>query len=48
VRLYLVENPLREVVKHGNLHCIEEVGLQEVAQDTENVSKHIESYVIME
>jgi len=45
VRLHEVENPLLEVVKHANLHCMEEVGLPEVAHDTANMSKHVESSV---
>jgi hypothetical protein len=47
VRLHAVENPLREVVKHADLHCMEEVGLREVAQDTGNMLKHVESSVEM-
>jgi len=42
-----VENPLLEVVKHANLHCMEEVGLTEVAHNTGNVSKHVEFSVNM-
>jgi len=42
VRLHEVENPLLEVAKHANLHCMEEVGLREVAHNTGNVSNHIE------
>jgi hypothetical protein len=42
-----VENPLLEVVKHAELHCMEEVGLQEVPHDTGNMSKHVESSVDM-
>jgi len=47
VRLHEVENTLLEVVKHANLHCMEEVGLREVAHNTGNVSKHVESLVNM-
>jgi len=47
VRLREVENPLLEVVKHTDLHCMEEVGLQEVAHDTRNMSKLDESSVNM-
>jgi hypothetical protein len=47
VRLHEVENPLLEVVKHADLHCMEEVGLREVAHDTGNMSTHIESSVDM-
>ena len=47
MRLDEVESPLREVVKHGNLHRMEEVGRSEVADNTTNVSKHVESLVNM-
>ena len=47
VRLHEVENPLLEVIKHADLHCMEEVGLREVAHDTGNMSKHVESSVNM-
>ena len=47
MRLHEVENPLLEVIKHADLHCMEEVGLREVAHDTGNMSKHIESSVNM-
>jgi hypothetical protein len=47
VRLHEVENPLLEVVKHADLHCMEEVGLREVAHNTGNMSKHVESLVNM-
>jgi hypothetical protein len=47
MRLHEVRNPLLEVVKHADLHCMEEVGLREVAHNTENVSKHVESSVNM-
>jgi len=36
-----------EVVKHANLHCMEEVGLREVAHDTGNMSNRVESSVDM-
>ena len=42
-----VENPLLEVVKHAELHCMKEVGLREVAHNTGNGSKHVESSVNM-
>jgi hypothetical protein len=45
VRLHEVENPLLEVVKHADLHCMEEVGLREIAHNTENMSKYVESLV---
>jgi len=47
MRLHEVENPLLEVVKHADLHCMEEVGLREVAHNTGNMSKHVESSVNM-
>jgi hypothetical protein len=43
MRLHEVENPLPEVVKHADLHCMEEVRLWEVAHNTGNMSKHVES-----
>jgi len=36
-----VEHSLVEVVKYDNLHCLEEVGLQEVTHDTGNVLEYI-------
>jgi hypothetical protein len=42
-----VENPLVEVVKHADLHWMEDVGLGEVAQDTGNILTHIEFSVNM-
>jgi hypothetical protein len=42
-----VENPLLEMIKHTNLHRIEEVGLREVAHDTGNMLIHIEISVNM-
>jgi hypothetical protein len=47
MRLHEVENPLLEVVKHANQHCMEEIGLWEVAYVTGNMVKHIESLVNM-
>ena len=47
VSLHEVENPLLEVVKYSDLHCMEEVGLREVTHDTGNMSKHVESSVDM-
>jgi hypothetical protein len=47
IRLVELENPLQEVVNHANLHCMEEVGLREVANDTGNMLKHVESSVNM-
>jgi len=45
--LHKVKNPLLEVVKHADLHCTEEVGLREVAHDTGNTPKHVQSSVNM-
>jgi hypothetical protein len=45
--LHEVENPLLEVVKHADLHCMEKVGRKEVAHNTGNMLKHIESSVNM-
>ena len=42
-----MKNPLLEVVKHADLDCMEEVGLREVAHDTGNMTKHLESLVNM-
>ena len=39
------ENQLLEVVQHAHLNRMEEVGLQEVAHDTGNMSKDVESLV---
>jgi len=47
VPLQEVENPLLEVVKHADLHCMEEVGPREVAHDTGNMSKQVESSMNM-
>jgi hypothetical protein len=47
MRLHEVENPLLEVVKHADLHCMEEVGLREVAHEAGNMSKYLESSVNM-
>jgi len=47
VRLDEVENPILEVVKHADLHCMEEVRLWVVAHDTGYMSKHFESSVDM-
>jgi len=47
VRLHEVENPLLDVVKHDDLHCMEEVTVREVAHDTGNMSKQIKSSVNM-
>jgi hypothetical protein len=42
-----VEIPLLEVVKHADLHCMEKVGLREIAHNTGNMWKHVESLVNM-
>jgi hypothetical protein len=47
VCLHEVENPLLEVIKHADLQCMEEVGLREVAHNTGNLLKHVESSVNM-
>jgi hypothetical protein len=47
MRLHAVENPLLEVVKHAHLGCMPEVELREVAHNTGNVSKHVQSSVNM-
>jgi len=47
VRLHEVENPLQEVMKHADMHCMEEVGLREVAHNTGNMLKRVEFSVNM-
>jgi hypothetical protein len=47
MRLHEVENPLLEVVKHADLHFMNEVGLREVTHNDGNMSKHIASLVNM-
>jgi len=47
MNLHEVDNPLLVVVKHANLHCMEEVGLREITYNTWNMTKHIESSVNM-
>jgi hypothetical protein len=47
MHLHEVENPILEVVKHADLHCMEEVGPREVADNTANMLKHVESSVNM-
>ena len=47
MHLHEVENPLLEVIKHADLHCMEEVGLREVAHDAGNMLKPIETSVNM-
>ena len=43
-----MKNPLLEVIKHADLHCMEEVWLREVAHDTSIMSEHVEYSVNME
>jgi len=45
MRPHEVQNPLLEVIKHTDLHGMEEVGLRKFAHDTGNMSKHVESSV---
>jgi hypothetical protein len=47
IRLHDVDHPLMVVVKHADLHCIEEVGLRAATYDTRNKLKHFESSVTM-
>jgi len=47
VQLHEVESPQLVVVKHANLHCMEEVGFREVAHYTRNSLKQVESSVNM-
>jgi hypothetical protein len=47
VRIREVKNPLREVMKVADLHCMEEVGLQEFGHDSGNVLNHVELSVKM-
>jgi hypothetical protein len=47
VCLHEVDNPLLEVVQHADQHCMEEVGLQEVAHNIGNMFKHLESSLDM-
>ena len=47
MRLHEEENPLLEVVKHADLHCMEDVGLREIAHNSGNRSKHVDSSVNM-
>ena len=47
VCLHEVENPLLEVVKHADLHCMEEVRHREVTHNTGNMLRRVESSVIM-
>jgi hypothetical protein len=47
MHLHEVEYPLLEVIKLADLHCLEKVWLREVAHDTGNMSKHLDSSVNM-
>jgi hypothetical protein len=47
MRLHEVEKPILEVVKYGDLHCMEELGLREVAHNIWNMSKHVSCLVNM-
>jgi len=42
-----MENPLLEVVKHTDLHCMEMVGLREFAHNAGNMLKKVEFSVNM-
>jgi hypothetical protein len=45
MRLHTVDNPLLEVVKHGDLDGMEEFGLREVGHNTWNMLNHAKSSV---
>jgi hypothetical protein len=47
VRHHEVENLLLQVIKHADLHGLEEVGHLEVTHDTGNMSEHLESSLNM-
>ena len=47
VRLHDVDNTLLKVVLHADLHWMEEVGLREIAHNTGNMSKQVESWLDM-
>jgi hypothetical protein len=47
VRFHEVENPLLEVVKHADPHCMDVVRLRVVIHNTGNESKYVESSVNM-
>jgi len=42
VCLHEVENPLLQVVKHVDLHCMEEDRFREVAHNAVDMPKHVE------
>jgi hypothetical protein len=43
VRHHVVDIPLLEVVNNADLHCMEEVGLREVAHNAGNMSKYVQT-----
>jgi len=45
MHVHEVENLLVQVVKHVDMHCVEEVGLREVDHNTGNMSKQVESFM---
>jgi len=47
MRLYEMEYPVLDLVKHANQHFKEVVRLHEIAHNTWNLSKHIELMVKM-
>ena len=47
MRVHEVGKPILEEIKHADLHCPEEVRHQEVAHDTGNISKDVESSMNM-
>ena len=47
MHLHAMENPLLEMVKHADLHCMEMVRLWEVAHDAGNMSNHVQFSVNM-
>jgi hypothetical protein len=47
VCLHEAENPLLQVVRHADLHGMEDVGVREADHDTGNMSKHVEYPVNM-
>jgi hypothetical protein len=42
MRLHEVENPPLEVVMYADLHCMEDIGLVEVAHNNGNMSNRVE------
>jgi hypothetical protein len=45
--LHEADNPLVKVGKHSGLHCMEDLGLKEVTNNTGNMSQHVKSSVNM-